>query len=241
MTSKFPVLNDAQALNARLSKTRALLLDFDGPICSVFAGFPAQIVADQLREVLADGGYRELPVEVVDSEDPFDVLTFAESLGQNEVRYVEAALRAHEIEAVSSAVPTDGAHEAIYRWNQTGRPLAIVSNNSSTAVSAYLQKHQLTQFVSNISARSEASIALLKPAPYLLTQATSALNVEPSDAAIVGDSITDIEAAFNADVHSIGYANKPGKFESLLRSGAEIIVDKIDVISKSIAQLNRFS
>jgi hypothetical protein len=35
-----------------MSRVKLLMLDFDGPICSVFAGLPATIVADQLRDVL---------------------------------------------------------------------------------------------------------------------------------------------------------------------------------------------
>ena len=43
MTS--PAANSSD-LDAIVSATRHLLLDFDGPICSVFAGLPAHIIAD---------------------------------------------------------------------------------------------------------------------------------------------------------------------------------------------------
>ena len=46
---------DAHAadLDAILARTRYLLIDFDGPICSIFAGLPAPQVADQLRKFFA--------------------------------------------------------------------------------------------------------------------------------------------------------------------------------------------
>ena len=43
-------------LAALLQRTRAILFDFDGPICSVFAGQPAPTVARELREQLAEWG-----------------------------------------------------------------------------------------------------------------------------------------------------------------------------------------
>ena len=42
---------DAAALGAIIARTRYLLLDFDGPICSIYAGLPAPTVADKLRQL----------------------------------------------------------------------------------------------------------------------------------------------------------------------------------------------
>jgi phosphoglycolate phosphatase-like HAD superfamily hydrolase len=41
---------------------------------------------------------------------------------------------------------------------------------------------------------------------------------------LVGDSLTDIEAASAATVQSIAYANKPGKAEDFKRKDPDIIV-----------------
>jgi phosphoglycolate phosphatase-like HAD superfamily hydrolase len=47
---------------------------------------------------------------------------------------------------------------------------------------------------------------------------------DPAAATLVGDSLTDIEAAQQPGVASIGYVNKPGKRERMtqLRAGAVI-------------------
>jgi beta-phosphoglucomutase-like phosphatase (HAD superfamily) len=37
------------------------------------------------------------------------------------------------------------------------------------------------------------------------------LGASRADCVIIGDSITDIQADVSAGIHSIGYANKPGK------------------------------
>ncbi|WP_410666971.1 HAD family hydrolase [Amycolatopsis sp. cmx-4-68] len=208
-----------------LADAHALLLDFDGPVCSVFAGSPASMVADQLRGVLADGGHTDLPEAIATSTDPFDVFQYAATLGEDEARYVEAAFSAHEVEAIPTATPTLGAHELIVAWHQSGRPLAIVSNNGVPAISAYLDLYDLRTSIDFVSARDGSNAALLKPSPYLLHQAVTALDVAPGESVFLGDSTSDIEAAQAAGVRSIGYANKPDKDSRLTAAGADAITE----------------
>lgn len=206
-----------------LEQTRALLLDFDGPVCAVFARIQASMVADQLRQVLVDDCQAKLPESIAASADPFDVLGYAAMLGEHEARYVEAAFTAHEVEAVSSATPTEGTHNFIRAWHASGRPLAIVSNNSTPAITTYLDLHDLHTSIDVVSARSSSNTALLKPNPHLLLRAMATLDVAPADCAFIGDSISDIDAAHAAGVRSIGYANKPGKFKQF--SAADAITE----------------
>jgi hypothetical protein len=54
-------LDADQALAEILSSTRVLLLDFDGPICDVFAGYPAADITQHLRDLLANEHEQQLP------------------------------------------------------------------------------------------------------------------------------------------------------------------------------------
>jgi HAD superfamily hydrolase (TIGR01549 family) len=207
-------IDDPETIARILANTDALLLDFDGPICSVFAGFPAPVVAGQLAEILTEAGH-ELPPQLAAATDPFDLLYYASSLGPEEANFVDAAFRAHEVEAIRSAEPTPGSHDLIEAWKATGRRLAIVSNNSRTAVETYLDLYDLRDHVDHVAARMSADVSLLKPRPYLVAQAVNALASQPERSALVGDSITDIQAARAARVTAIGYANKPGKADVL--------------------------
>lgn len=209
-----PTVDDPEALREILGTTEALLLDFDGPICSVFAGLPAHVVADQLRDVLAEGGHSDLPPDTAQATDPFAILFHAATLGDDEACYVEAAFRALEADAIRSAKPTAGSHDFIRKWKQTGRPLAIVSNNSVEAITAYLDLHDLSS--DTIAARANADVHLLKPSPHLVNEAILAFDVLRDTCTLVGDSPADIEAARAANVHSVGYANRPGKTEALM-------------------------
>ncbi len=44
----------AETLAAILHRSPVILLDFDGPVCSVFAGHPAAQIADDLRALAYD-------------------------------------------------------------------------------------------------------------------------------------------------------------------------------------------
>ncbi|HEX5114074.1 MAG TPA: HAD-IA family hydrolase [Pseudonocardiaceae bacterium] len=214
-----PPVDDPEALRHILGQADALFLDFDGPVCDLFAGLPASAVVDQLCVVLADGGYGDPPPEIEKSSDPFDVLKYAATLGETEADYVNAAFTALETEAVATARPTRGAHDLVRNWSSTGRQLAIVSNNSKAAVEAYLVLHDLGRFVAYVSARQWADSRLLKPSPHLLNDALRTLHFVASNAVFIGDSVSDIEAARAVGVMSIGYASKAAKIESLSVAG----------------------
>jgi phosphoglycolate phosphatase len=225
-----PPVDDPETLRRILSDTEALLLDFDGPICSVFAGFSAPVVANQLRHVLVEGGHTNLPDDVRTADDPFDVLFYAAKLGQDEARYVEASFRAHEVEAVQSAQPTPNSIAVMQAWRATGRPLAIVSNNSATAVETYLDIHDLRANEILVSARTGPDVALLKPNPFLVTEAVERLTVPPNYCTLVGDSVTDVQASRAAHVMTIGYSNKTSKASRLAAAGVDAVITSMELL-----------
>jgi phosphoglycolate phosphatase len=227
-------VDDPDVLRHILANTEALLLDFDGPICSVFAGFPADVVANQLRWTLSEKSYESLPEDVATTADPFEILRYASSLGNAEERFIEAALRAQELEAVATAVPTEGSHTIMRVWHASGRKLAIVSNNSVIAIESYLSLHKLTKTTDGIFGRTGHKPQLLKPNPYLLNQACESLGIDPAACTFIGDAPTDIQAARAAKTVSIGYANKPGKFAKLQGEQPDIVITRLSEAIRAI-------
>lgn len=61
-------------LGAILARTRYLLIDFDGPICSICAGLPAPQVAEQLRKLFTG---HQLPEDIELTGDPIEVFAYA--------------------------------------------------------------------------------------------------------------------------------------------------------------------
>ena len=70
------------ALDDILNQARHLLIDFDGPICSLFAGTLTAPIADHLRGLITAEGER-LPQTVKDTGNWFEILTFAASISVN--------------------------------------------------------------------------------------------------------------------------------------------------------------
>jgi len=211
---------DEVTLGAVIARTRFLLLDFDGPICSIFGGLPSATVAAQLRKLFTG----PLPDEIANTTDPIEVFYYSATVSDEMAARVEAEMTDLEVAAVPTAEPTPYVHEVIASARESGRIVGVVSNNSSRAVNAYLDRHSLSGGIRLVVARTSHDPALLKPSPHLINQAVRGLEADPAATTLVGDSFTDIEAAHSAGVASIGYANKPGKRERMaeLRAGAVI-------------------
>jgi HAD superfamily hydrolase (TIGR01549 family) len=222
MTS--PAANSTD-LDAIVSRTRHLLLDFDGPICSVFAGLPAHIIASRLRKLFGD--HTQLPADIARTPDPIEVFTYAATISTDLAARVETEMTDQELAAVATAAPTPYVHDVVTACQNSGRSVSIVSNNSARAVHGYLARHGLDDRITLVVARTSHDPALLKPSPHLITQAVEALDAEPGACTLVGDSVTDVQGARLAGVHSIGYANKPGNQEWLSEAGAGAIINSL--------------
>ncbi|GAB3291795.1 HAD family hydrolase [Parasphingorhabdus pacifica] len=208
------------APGAMVARSRAILLDFDGPVCAVFGGLSNTHVAAELRAMF-DGS---LPDVVNSSSDPFDVLGYAAQLG-GVAEPIERRLSELEVEAVRTAPPTSGAADALALFARLKLPVVIVSNNSDAAIRAYLNANGLSGQVAHISARTTADPNLLKPNPFLLQQAICQVNEAPADCLMIGDSVSDIEAAHSARTPVVGFANKPGKRARMNKHQPDVIID----------------
>lgn len=201
-----------------VARHKHILLDFDGPVCAVFGGeLGDREAADELKRLV--GG--DLPDSVAAAHDPFDVLRYANTLGDVSARAVEARFRALEVEAVSTAPETQGTRATIEKLVSIGHLVAIVSNNSAAAVRRYVDTRRWADLITFVSAREPADVDMLKPNPYLLTRAIDKLEARTSTCVMIGDSTTDVDAAHAAGVAVVGYANKPGKRELLHSAGAD--------------------
>ena len=219
-------------LNALLRRTNAVLFDFDGPVCSVFAGMPAPAIARDLRTYLSERGW---PVDIPDdvADDPLEVLRAAVAFGQAAVREADDMLTAAETRAVQVAEPTVGGEASMRASRVSGRVVGVVSNNSAAAVMAYLAHRRLTDVVDGpIVGRSYARPDLMKPNPHPVRLAVDKLGVPPDAVLLVGDSTTDVVAARAVGVSCVGYANRPGKQQRL--AGADVILDDMQVLVEAL-------
>jgi len=153
-----------------------VLLDFDGPVCSVFGGEISNVrAADCLRSIVKGA---VLPAEIANGPDPFAVLRFSAQF-ENGARLADVAaeLERLEREAVRTAPPTVAIARVLDYLASAGHFVTIVSNNSAAAVADFLSRHGLERLARGIAARRSADPSLLKPAPYLVEQAMADASV----------------------------------------------------------------
>ncbi len=115
---------------------------------------------------------------------------------------------------------------------ETDRLLGVVSNNSLAGVQAYLNRAAMDRMFACVIGRYDGmDPRLMKPADHLVTMAMSRMGAPASRTILVGDSVSDIEAARAADIRSIGYANKPGKRSALAHAGADAVIESMDELA----------
>lgn len=216
-------------------RPHAVLLDFDGPVCSVFSFHRAPPIAEAMQ---ADEAFaRTCGMGGPKTDDPMEVLRIADAAGASraELERLDDMLEAWEERAVAAAEPTAGAHALIGDLVDSGRQVAIVTNNSASCVRAYLRRHDLPDLP--IEGRRRGEPALMKPAPFVVLAACRRLGVEPAGAVLVGDSVSDIEAGRAAGTLTVGYANRPGKHERLVVAEADAVIDSLGDLSAALDRL----
>jgi beta-phosphoglucomutase-like phosphatase (HAD superfamily) len=68
----------------------------------------------------------------------------------------------------------------------------------------------------------------MKPSPDRVRIAVGQLGAEPDECVFIGDTETDVLAGMLAGVPVIGYANKPGKAETLTHARA-VVTDLAEI------------
>ncbi|GAA3019358.1 HAD family hydrolase [Streptosporangium longisporum] len=226
-----------ETLTEIFRRSRAVLLDFDGPVCSIFAGLPAPVVADRLKQLLQDEG-AELPQDVAELDDPLKVLRRTAFFAPSLINKVEAAFIGYEIEAAGCAEITPGVRELLDACAEADRPVVIVSNNSERAIETFLGLAKLKEQVAGVVGRPVGNPAEMKPHPRLVLRACEMTNVSPGETVLIGDSDFDMQAAVNAGALSIAYANAPGKEAKLAEAGADAVTSSMQALAEAFRAIS---
>lgn len=216
-----------------LDAMSAVLLDFDGPVCSVFSGYPAPVVADELRGDLLTLGITATE-GIRTSLDPLEVLRWTGEEHPEVIGEIDSALTAAERRAVRSAQPTPDAYRVIASAQRIGHPVAIVSNNSTPAITDYLRKHDIADRVAVVAGRPFGKPWLMKPSPVLVLQAIEHLGVDPKRCVFVGDAVTDIQAGRTAGVRVIGYAKTSQHGAVLATAGPDLVISSMSELADAL-------
>jgi HAD superfamily hydrolase (TIGR01549 family) len=218
-----------------LASVDALLLDFDGPICTLFANISPCVTAADARMALSAQGI-DLPDELRDTRGALALLKWAESNAPSAVPAIEEIQDIAEERAVNNATPTPYSFTAVVAAHASGLKLAIVSNNSPQAIRRYLGMHGMLGYFTAVSGREKGDASAMKPSPALLMRASAALLVPIDRCAMVGDSVTDMAAAKRAGARSVGYAGDDASASVLAAAGANAVTKSMAVLASALQE-----
>ncbi|KUM82631.1 MULTISPECIES: HAD family hydrolase [Streptomyces] len=209
-----------------------MLWDLDGPICRLFAGYPAHQIAGELVKKIDQLGMGGLLTEQErSSDDPHDALRGVHDRrpGSDLVLELEEWLTRRELQAVPKARPTPYADPLIRTWSSRGVRFAITTNNAALAAAAYVESRRLTDCFPYVYGRTP-NLDLMKPNPYCLEEAIKAMGAVPAATLMIGDAPTDLKAAQQARVAFLGYARNEDKERILREAGAEVVVGSMEQV-----------
>ena len=211
------------ALDDILRQARHMLLDFDGPVCDLWAGHPAALAADQLRKLLTDQ-HIQLPGTIAATADPIAVLSYAATISADLAATAETDLTDLELSAVSTAQPAGYANDVITSAHASGRTVTVISLNSERAVTAYLARNSLDSQVGLVVARTTHEP---DPVADLIDHVITALQANPAACMLVTSSPAIIEAANATRIRTIAYAPTRSDHERLADTQASTAISTL--------------
>ena len=217
---------------------RAVLFDLDGTLID-----SAPDIAAAVNELLALSGRGPLSVAAVTSMIGNGVEKLVEralnatgdALTPQALEHEQAAMLniyARHLTGLTTLLP--GVREALDGLQRNGIRLGLATNKQQRFIEAIFEHFGLASLFDVVIGGAPGIVK--KPAPDILIAAMQQLSVTPADTVMVGDSISDVEAARAADVRSVivrgGYTSVP--VEQL---GADIVIDDMTGLAAALESL----
>lgn len=213
-----------QAAPQLVASAKAILLDFDGPVTALMPAPLNAAAADRARQPLLQAAIT-LPTDVAATTDHLTVLRFAATAGPDLLAQVEEECLASEVAAARISAPTDGASDFLARCRSSDKPVVIVSNNAAEAIDVYLGRFHIRGMVRGVVGRQPQRPDLMKPHPSLLKAAVELTGYSKQHCLMIGDSVTDVEAARTEGISALGFGKTPRRHNELLSAGACAVFD----------------
>lgn len=137
--------------------------------------------------------------------------------------------------SIDLTAPYPGAREAVAALHDNGVALGICTNKPEAPTRDILDALELAPFFAAVFG-GDSVPGIRKPDPGHVTAVLSALDTQPEDAVMVGDSANDIKAGAGAGLKTVavsfGYAHSP-----VAELGADTVIDHFDDLADALAGL----
>ena len=221
---------------------KAVILDLDGTIA--YFNLDYKSVRAEVIQLLTKQGF---PASIFSmKESIFSMLKKAEIYMKNNGREehdvarmkkaVFSVANRHELEAAHTTSLMPGIPETLKTLKKMNLKTAIFTINGEKSTSYILSCFRLERFFDATITRE--SVSAVKPDPAHLEAALKALNVEPEEAIVVGDSKLDMMCAKELNVVAVGVATGMSSPKELMRAGATYLISSLTDVPNLIQQLS---
>lgn len=208
-------------------KPKVIIFDFDGTLCdtrhNIIVAFRATMerLGLELRDEATCGatigltlrdGFRSMYPELSDAAIDYCVDTYRQIFAE----------RREELMPELFPYVADTLEEL----HRRGYRFTVASSRLTDSLMLFMRHHGIDTYFEYVVGSD--SVENHKPHPEPVLKTLAALNIEPTDAFVVGDMPVDIAMAHGAGVEACGVTYGNATREELEASGAEIVIDRFD-------------
>lgn len=217
----------------KFNNIKAILFDLDGTLFETAPELAeavnlmlkdlemAELKTNEIKRFIGRGAENLIKqsIEVSSKKDPTHVFANAEKLFAHHYSLISA-----------NSLMYEGVEKSIIDLKAKDFLLGCVTNKPAIYTEALMNHSRLSDFMDIIV--SGDTTEKKKPDPLPILHALNQLNIEPKDAIMVGDSVVDIEAGFEAGTYifTVPYG---------YQFGESIISDKVDYAMSNFSELTQ--
>lgn len=227
----------------KLLTIKAVIFDLDGTIATFNLDY--KTVRAEVRSYLMKMG---VPASVVTvNENMFEMLKkmelFMSNAGKTEAAIEKIRWEAlqiaekYELEAATRTSLLPGAVDALKDLQKKGVKIGLCTINSTNSTEQILKRFKLTSYFDVVITRNH--VRDYKPNPEHCNMALKSMGVFGSETLLVGDSITDIQAAEEIKATSVGIPSGVSTQDQLIKQGANYIATSITDLPILIERINK--
>lgn len=239
--------NDHAAVLHLLTHARAVLFDFDGPVCDLFRGVSTAGVAEQVKRA-ARQRWGNLDLDVEECHDSHGILQQLRTMYdrtdpqpcRRPLDLAERIVTRQERAAVATAAQAPEIVTLVDLLLELRMRLVVVSNNAERPIRVHLNQRELKGKFEKICGRDPKNARLMKPHPDCIDRALRHLSLPGSQCILIGDQLTDLKAAAAAGTAFIGYTREPSRARQMTHDGADAVVASYAPVIEAARELLKY-
>jgi len=213
-----------------LSKAKAFMFDLDGTLIKSAVNF-TKLKRETLHHLTELGIDTEGLSEKMKTYEILTQLKERENQGRLKIPYTTISTEVAkiwnkiELETVGRTKKIPSADTTLRTLKNRKRAVGVITRGCRAYATEALRITQLLPYIDTIVGRDDTVEA--KPDPEPLLRAMAALNVEPRETVMVGDTVEDATCAQRAGVPFIGVLTGLSDHKTLMRMGSIRVLESI--------------